>query len=292
MSSHLDDVTTSAGSLWPIGTAQAPAFAALGVTILAFAALWTLSLRKKDCGVVDLYWAFGFAVIAWTEYLAGAARGWEATLLIALVTLWSARLGAHLVRRHLRATGEDPRYRAMREKGGPNWPMASFWWVFMLQAIVMWLVATPLHVALATREEAAFPLFVWLGALLFAAGFTIETIADNAIARFRADPANAGKLLTTGLFAWSRHPNYFGEATLWWGLGLIAFGISGGWLALVGPLLLHVLLVKVSGVPILSEYLSSRPGYSDYAARTSAFIPMPPKPAAPTAAARAFDRSR
>jgi steroid 5-alpha reductase family enzyme len=180
----------------------------------------------------------------------------------------------------------------MREKGGPNWPMASFWWVFMLQAIVMWLVATPLHVALATREEAAFPLFVWLGALLFAAGFTIETIADNAIARFRADPANAGKLLTTGLFAWSRHPNYFGEATVWWGLGLIAFGISGGWLALVGPLLLHVLLVKVSGVPILSEYLSSRPGYSDYAARTSAFIPTPPKPAAPTAAARAFDRSR
>lgn len=292
MSSHLDDVTASAGALWLIGTAQAPALWALGVTILVFAALWILSLRKKDCGVVDLYWAFGFAVIGWIEFLAGPARGWEPTLLIVLVSLWSARLGTHLVRRHFGAKGEDPRYRAMRDKGGPGWPMKSFWWVFMLQAIVMWLVATPLHTAFATLGEVAYPVFVWLGALLFAAGFVVETIADTAIARFRSDPANSGKLLTTGLFAWSRHPNYFGEATLWWGLGLLAFGIGGDWMAFFGPLLLHLLLVKVSGVPILGEYLSNRPGYAEYAARTSAFIPMPPKPAAPGIEAGAFERRR
>jgi steroid 5-alpha reductase family enzyme len=181
----------------------------------------------------------------------------------------------------------------MREKGGPSWPLHSLLWVFMLQAIVMWLVAAPLHAAFALTDGTAelfLPVLVPIGALVFAVGFVIETVADNAIARFRDDEANRGKLLTTGLFAWSRHPNYFGEATLWWGIGLVALGISGSWMALAGPLLLHLLLVKVSGVPILGAYLSTRPGYAEYAARTSAFVPRPPKLAAPGEEARALDR--
>jgi steroid 5-alpha reductase family enzyme len=277
LSALLDDVTTRTAHLWPFGAAQGLLFATLVVTILAFSALWALSLAKRDCGVVDLYWAFGFAVIGWIEFAAVPARGWPATLLILMVTSWALRLGVHLVRRHVRATGEDPRYRAMREKGGPAWPMRSFWWVFMLQAVVMWLVATPLHAAFTTSLEPQFPVLIALGALLFAVGFVIESLADAAIARFRDDPGNRGALLTKGLFAWSRHPNYFGEATLWWGIGLVALGISAQWAALVGPLLLTFLLVKVSGVPILGEYLSARPGYAEWAARTSAFIPLPPK---------------
>lgn len=264
-------------SLWPAGLGASSPWVALGVTLLAFAALWVRSLSTRDCSIVDLYWAFGFAVIAWIEFLAVPARSWAAGLLLALVTVWSFRLGRHLVRRHLASEEEDPRYAAMREKGGPGWPLASFLWVFMLQAVVMWLVASPLHVGLRAGGTIEAPALVGLGALLFLAGFLIEGAADAAIARHRADAARRGTLLTTGLFAWSRHPNYFGESLLWWGLGLVALGISGSWLALAGPLLLTLLLLKVSGIPPLEAHLSSRPGFDDYVARTSAFLPLPPR---------------
>jgi steroid 5-alpha reductase family enzyme len=280
LSSLLDDGLTSFGPLLRLGTVAVSPLVALVVTALAFAALWRLSLRKTDCGVVDLYWAFGFSVIAWIEALALPRLFPAQVLLLAFTTLWSLRLGRHLVRRHLRAAGEDARYAKMRADGGADWPRKSFWWVFMLQAGVMWLVATPLHAALTVEEPALHPMLVALGSLFFVAGFLIEGAADTAITRFRDDPANRGLLLTTGLFAWSRHPNYFGEALLWWGLGFVAYGISGAWWAFIGPLALHVLLVKVSGVPMLDAHLSGRPGFADYAARTSAFVPRPPRPSA------------
>ena len=273
-----DKVGVIQASLWPDGiswTSSAPLLA-LAVTALAFGLLWVRSLRTADCGIVDLYWGFGFAVIAWIEFAllpVGGAR----LLLLGLVTLWSVRLGLHLVRRHVGSHGEDPRYARMREGGGPNWPARSFWWIFMLQALVMWLIAAPLHLVFTAAESPAAMGPVVLGTLVFAVGFTIEGLADAAIARFRSDPTNRGRLLTAGLFAWSRHPNYFGEATLWWGLGLIAFGISGWWLCFAGPALLTLLLVKVSGVPPLEEHLASRPGYEEWIARTSAFVPLPPR---------------
>lgn len=266
-------------TLWPFGTSwagEAPLLA-LVATAIAFAILWVRSLRTADCGIVDLYWGFGFAVIAWIEFLAAPTRG-PALLLLALVTLWSLRLGIHLTRRHMGAHEEDPRYAKMRERSGPNWPVRSFVWVFMLQALVMWLIAVPLHVAFAAADADASTGALVLGTLLFAVGFALESAADAALTRFRADPANRGHLLTTGLFAWSRHPNYFGEAVLWWGLGLIAFGISGSWLCFAGPALLTLLLVKVSGVPPLEEHLSSRPGYAEWVRRTSPFLPLPPRP--------------
>jgi steroid 5-alpha reductase family enzyme len=268
------------------GIASASPLIALTVTALVFAALWRLSVKKSDCGVVDLYWAFGFSVIAAIEFAALPAAGTGQGLLLALTLIWSARLGWHLVARHRQDRGEDPRYAKMRREGGPDWPSKSFWWVFMLQAGVMWLVATPLHAAFTTMSPQSSGWALGFGVSLFAVGFVIETAADAAIARFRDDPAKRGTLLVTGLFAWSRHPNYFGEAVLWWGLGLVALSVGGAWWALAGPLILTILLVKVSGVPMLDAHLSTRPGFEDYAARTSAFLPLPPRRTAMSPLAR------
>lgn len=253
------------------------ALAALAVTLVAFALLWRLSLRKHDCSVVDLYWGFGFAVIGWIEVaLVGqwtAHRG----LFLLLVTVWAVRLGVHLVRRHGAAEAEDPRYAAMRSADPDGWPKRSFWMVFMLQAVVMWLVATPVHFAIAASPAGEVgQAFITAGVALFLAGVALEAAADHQIVRFKAHPANRGRLLTTGLFAWSRHPNYFGETVLWWGLGLFAFGLSGSLWAFAGPALLTWLLIKVSGIPPLEAHLSQRPGFADYAARTSSFVPLPP----------------
>lgn len=270
--------STAAG----FGTGWMAALVALAVTLGVFAALWRWSLRKNDSSVVDLYWGFGFAVIGWIEM---ALRGrWTVLhgLFLALLTLWALRLGLHLARRHLAATAEDPRYAAMRDAHGPGWDRRSFWMVFMLQAAVMWLVATPVHAALAAPDSDRHVIAaVMAGLILFATGFGLEVVADARIARFKADPANEGKLLTTGLFAWSRHPNYFGESLLWWGFGLMAFGLSGAWWAFLGPAVLTWLLVKVSGVPPLEAHLASRPGFSAYASRTSAFVPLPPRRTTP-----------
>ncbi|MGL4443121.1 MAG: DUF1295 domain-containing protein, partial [Alsobacter sp.] len=202
--------------------------AALAVTLAAFAMLWRLSLRKQDCSVVDLYWGFGFAVIGWIEAVLVGQWTAQRGLFLLLVTVWAVRLGVHLVRRHGAAEAEDPRYAAMRSADPVGWPKRSFWMVFMLQAVVMWLVATPVHFALAASPAGEVAqAFVTAGIVVFLAGFAVETVADLQIVRFKADPANRGRLLTTGLFAWSRHPNYFGETVLWWGLGLFAFGLSG-----------------------------------------------------------------
>ena len=256
----------------------AAALVALAVTLIAFAALWRLSLRRADCSVVDLYWGYGFAVIAWVEATLTGRWSPEAALVLALVTVWAVRLGTHLVDRHRRADAEDPRYAAMRSADPENWPRRSFWMVFVLQAVVMWLVATPLHAvfAAAPAGDGDWTL-IGLGAAMFAVGFAIEAVADWQLRGFKADPANHGRLYTGGLFAWSRHPNYFGEALLWWGLGLAAFGASGALWAFAGPALLTWLLIKVSGIPPLETVLAERPGFSDYAARTSAFLPRPPR---------------
>jgi steroid 5-alpha reductase family enzyme len=248
----------------------------LAVTLAAFALLWAWSARARDSGVVDFYWGPGFAVIG-TIGLARLDAPSPAQLAFVVLTgMWAARLTFHLVRRHRSCATEDPRYAAMREAGGPNFVARSFLTIFMLQAVVMWLVAAPVHVATTTQAARDPGLISLLGALLFFAGLAIETMADAQLARFKADPRNRGRLFTEGLFAWSRHPNYLGESLLWWGLALIAFDIAGSFLAFAGPALLTLLLLKVSGVPMLDAHLASREGFADYARRVPAFLPRPP----------------
>ncbi len=245
----------------------------LAVAGIAFGLLWVVSLAIRNAGIVDVFWGPGFVVLG-GFYLATATvdPGPRAWLVFALTTLWAGRLAIHIGLRNAH-TGEDFRYRAWREQSG-----RSFWWislfkVFLLQAVVLWIVSSPLLLAHPIENLAALTVFDSLGMALFVFGIVWETVADRQLARFKGDPANRGRVLDTGLWARSRHPNYFGEAVLWWGLGLLALP-TGGWLAFVGPAMITFLLVKVSGVAMLDAALvDRRPGYDEYIRSTPAFFP-------------------
>lgn len=242
----------------------------LAVTIAAFTALWALSLRLRDAGIVDIYWGPGFVVIAglafWLEGRSGAAS----LVFLACLSVWGLRLGWHIAARHNGV--EDARYRAMRDRHGPTFGRRSLWAVFWLQAAVQWLASSPALV-IAVAPATAIHWALWVGLAAFLAGFLVEVTADSEVRRFRADPVNQGRLLTTGLHAHVRHPNYLGEITLQWGLGLMALAITGNPVALAGPALMHILIVRVSGVPLLEAQLAARDGFAEWKARTNALWP-------------------
>lgn len=250
------------------------ALAGLGVIVVAMTVLWALSVKLEDASIVDPFWGPGFLLVALTYLLVDDGYGPRSQVVTALVVFWATRLAWHLYARN-REEGEDKRYTEMREKRGD-----AFWWqslftVFWLQAVLLWIISAPLHGAIVGVN----PLGLWdlAGALLFAVGMSFEAVADSQLARFKAHPANEGLVLDTGLWRYSRHPNYFGEAVLWWGFYLFAVGAGAYW-AVVGPLTITFLLLRVSGVPMLEKSLKrSRPKYEEYVRRTSTFIPWPPK---------------
>jgi steroid 5-alpha reductase family enzyme len=250
------------------------ALAGLTAVSAAFTLLWVLSVRLRDASIADPFWGPGFLLVGGT-YL-GAHDGFTARglLAVALVGIWAARLGLHLLRRN-RALGEDPRYAAMRERHGERFAWVSLATVFWLQAVLLWIVSFPVLAAVV----GAAPLGAWdlVGALVVVAGLLTEAVADAQLTRFRADPTHHGRVLDRGLWRYSRHPNYFGNALLWWGLWLLAVPAGGAWTA-VGPALMTFLLVKVSGVALLERSLvDRRPGYADYVRRTPAFVPWFPR---------------
>ena len=239
--------------------------------------VWLFSVRLRDASIADIAWGPGFALLAWFYRVSGAPSDPRATVLAWLVTAWAVRLAVHILARH---DGEDPRYRSMRAAQGP-----AFWWrslftVFWLQAALQWFVALPLLAAARPGAPAAVTATDAAGALAFAIGFGFEAIADRQLTRFKADPANRGRVLDTGLWRYSRHPNYFGDALLWWGLFLIAAAAPGAWMTVLSPAVMTVLLLRVSGVALLERGLrKSKPGYASYIDRTSAFVPWLPRPA-------------
>jgi steroid 5-alpha reductase family enzyme len=245
------------------------------VTMTAFSLLWLLSLKWNDSGIVDYYWGLGFPVIGWITLGLTGNTSFAAVLIALAVTIWAVRLTLHMVVRHIRAGVEDPRYAKMRAAGGPDFKRRSLFYIFWLQAVLLWLIAAPVH-ALATPLLSMGPLF-WFGMALFLIGFGIETMADWQLMRFRNQPLNKGRLMTAGLFAWSRHPNYFGEILLWWGLAFAVFAASGSPYVFIGPALLTLILLKVSGPPMLADHLKSRAGYADWIATTRSVLIWPPK---------------
>lgn len=245
---------------------------ALALSGAVFLALWPVSLALRDVGVVDAWWGPGFGVAALVVWrFAGAPDDGRALLLLSLILIWSARLSFVMVRRWFHHEGEDRRYRMIRRSWG-----ASFWWkslfiVFVLQGVLQWLVALgPMSGMIAV--PAPIGIIAIIGLALALSGLVLETIADAQLDRFKRT-APAGALLTTGLRAHVRHPNYTGEILFWWGVWLIAAPVAPVW-AILSPILLTVLLTRVSGAPILAETLGgSRADFAAYAARTPAFIP-------------------
>ncbi|HEX6130106.1 MAG TPA: DUF1295 domain-containing protein [Actinomycetota bacterium] len=249
------------------------------VTLLAAGtALWLVSLRRNDVSIVDVAWGPAFAVVAALGLAFGEGARPRRLLVAALVAVWAARLAARIWRRN-RGRGEDRRYRAFRERYGPErYRWLSLFQAFWLQAALAWVVSLPLQLAAtAPAPEGLVPLDL-LGALVWAVGFAFEAVGDAQLDRFAADPANRGRVMDRGLWRYTRHPNYFGDAVLWWGLGLIALAVPWGWVGLAGPALMTFLLLRVSGVAMLERDIAERrPGYRAYAARTSAFVPWPPR---------------
>ncbi len=249
--------------------AAALAIAALMVTV------WVISVIAKDASIVDLVWGLGFVIVAWVVLITTDGTGPRGWLLVGLTTVWGLRLSVHLARRNL-GHGEDFRYQNMRAKSP-----ATFWWkslftVFALQGALMWVVSLPVQVGQRPPGE---PLGILdlIGLAAWIGGFSYETIGDLQLSRFKADPANRGRVLDTGLWRHTRHPNYFGDFMVWWGLYIIALA-AGAWWTLVGPIVMSILLMRVSGVGLLESTIGQhRPGYDEYVRSTNAFFPGPRK---------------
>jgi len=251
------------------------------IVATGMSAMWLLSLALGDVSIVDVYWGVGFALICWSVAIAAGSWTPRAALLLVLVSVWALRLALHLLRRWRRAGVEDRRYAAMRRKAGAGFARRSLVTVFALQGVLMWLISTPLQLALLDSSTRLRGLG-WAGVALFVLGFGCETIADAQLTRFRGASANADRVLDVGLWAWSRHPNYFGEVVAWWGLFLVCVDGTGAWWTIVSPVIVTVLLLRVSGIPLLERGMHKRrPAYAAYVARTSAFIPLPPRRARP-----------
>lgn len=240
-------------------------------------AVWVVSLFRRDVSTVDLFWGMSFLVVAWVYFGAAEVTLTRHVVVLGLVHLWGLRLSLYLWRRNW-GKPEDRRYRAMRERRGARFAWTSLFIVFWLQAALAWLISLPLHAALSSGAPAQLTAADWCGVTLFVIGFGFEVVGDWQLARFKADPANTGVVCDRGLWRYTRHPNYFGEALLWWGLGCFALATPGAAWTMIGPALITVLLLKVSGVSLIEQELRhTKTGYRAYVASTNAFIPWFPR---------------
>lgn len=252
-------------------------FLMAGALILAMMTLlWLSSLAIEDASIVDIFWGIGFVVVAWFAF--STAQGYlpRKILTCALTTVWGLRLALHIGIRN-RGKPEDFRYAKWREENGPRWWWFSFLQVYLLQGFLMWIVSAPLIAAQTSGFPAILTPFDLIGASLWTLGLLFETIGDLQLTRFKADPSNEGRLLSTGLWKYTRHPNYFGEAVLWWGYYVVALA-AGAWWTIFSPILMTWLLLRVSGVPMLERTMRLKPGYEEYMRKTSTFLPRFPKP--------------
>ena len=246
----------------------------LAAIMLTAIAVWLISLVKRDVSIVDSLWSLVFLLAAVTYTLSLAETGPRTALVLILVGFWAIRLFAYITWRNW-GEAEDRRYQAIRANNEPNFALKSIYIVFGLQGIIAWIVSLPLLAAIAS--PAPINNLDYIGIVLWTVGMIFEAGGDHQLARFKANPANKGQVLDSGLWRYSRHPNYFGNACIWWGLGLIAVA-GGGWWSIVSPVVMTFLLLKVSGVSLLEKDIDERrPAYADYIARTSIFFPCPPK---------------
>jgi steroid 5-alpha reductase family enzyme len=256
----------------------------LVILMTAILLLWTYAVRIRDVSFIDAFWAFGMVILAWTSWLQIDGQGRRADVLLALVSLWGMRLSIHLYTRW-RAHGEDPRYEkimgGMMEAKGWSWNKAALFGVFLTQAPLLFITCLPAQLGIWASEGGRTIMgpIAWIGVAVAFIGILFETIGDAQLKTFRANPANQGKVLDTGLWRYTRHPNYFGDACAWWGIWLIAAETGPiGWVSIIGPIFLTFTLTKWSGKPLLERGLKkNRPDYAAYVERTSGFFPWPPR---------------
>ena len=251
--------------------------ATLVATAIMMVLVWLLSLAKRDVSIVDIFWGLGFVLIAHVACRLGGGYSGRKLLVTSLVTLWGVRLAVYLLWRNS-GHEEDYRYRAMRKHHGERFTVVSLYSVFGLQGALMWVISLPLQVAQQSPLPARLTWLDGVAALLWACGLLFESVGDWQLARFKADPANHGKVMNRGLWAYTRHPNYFGDAVVWWAFFLIALATPSGVYTVVSPLLMTFMLMRVSGVALLERKLmKTRPEYEAYRQQTNAFVPWFPR---------------
>jgi steroid 5-alpha reductase family enzyme len=249
--------------------------------------LWLLSLVFKNASIIDIFWGAGFVIIVWYANIqqgvafpsisasGGANSVYHGWLLTFLVSIWGLRLSFHIHQRN-HGKPEDYRYAAWRKKYRERWWWLSFFKVFLVQGVLLWVIAAPVIAGQYPRFSSYSHVLDALGVIVWLIGFTFEALGDWQLAQFKKDTANASKVMTTGVWQYTRHPNYFGDAAQWWGFYMIA-AAAGAWWTIFSPILMTFLLMLVSGVPLLEKIMRRRPGYPEYAARTNAFFPWLPK---------------
>jgi steroid 5-alpha reductase family enzyme len=250
--------------------------------VAAYMTFWfVVALIKKDNSVADVAWGLGFVLVAAYTFFFRRTSLFLPVLVSSLVAVWGLRLSFHIFRRN-RTKGEDPRYAAWRLKWGRSFVWRSYLQVFLLQGLIMLVIALPV-ILVNTHRWARPPgaatrdVFALAGTLVWVLGFFFEAVGDAQLARFKKDPANKGKIMDRGLWRYTRHPNYFGESLMWAGIFVVALETPYGWATVASPVLITFLLAKVSGVPLLEKRYAGNAAFQAYARRTSAFVPRPPK---------------
>ena len=262
-------------NLWPVLLATA------GVAVLAQLITFAVGMRLGRLSVVDITWGAGFALIAVVGFVVSMGDGdpLRRWLLAVLTVIWGLRLAIHIGRRQRGEVGEDPRYEELmsKRKGHPKW--AALRSVFLMQAVAAWVISVPVQVGLVAADRSpAATVVLLVGVLAWLVGFGFEAVGDYQLERFKAEPDSKGRVLDSGLWRYTRHPNYFGDACVWWGLFLVALDLPWGLFTIPAPLLMTWLLTAKTGKPMLEAQLTQRrPGYAEYVSRTSGFLPRPPR---------------
>ena len=238
---------------------------------------WIVSLVVKKVTLVDSLWGLGFVLIAWLTFSASDGHYLRKMLLVGLTTAWGVRLSLHLSWRNW-GHGEDSRYADWRRQAGKRFWLFSLVHVFLPQALFLWIISLCVQFGQMSLTPSHLTFLDIVGITLWGIGFFFESIADYQLAKFKADPSNKGKVMDRGLWSYSRHPNYFGEAMIWWGLFVITLSTPNGWWTIISPAIITVVLIKMTGIALMERSIvDKRPGYRTYIRRTNAFFPWLPK---------------
>lgn len=256
-------------------------FLTLAFILWGYMTLWfVVSIIKKRNDVADVAWGLGFVLLVWSSLFLSETISIQSIAVVVMVSVWGSRLAWHIARRH-RGKEEDYRYATWRNTWGKWFYLRSYFQIYFLQGFLLFLVSTPVLLITWGRSEALLlssgSSLGWfgLGLIVWMTGFVFESLGDAQLARFIADPQNKGKLMQSGLWRYTRHPNYFGEVTQWWGIWVIALGVPYGWIGIIGPLTITFLILKISGIPLLEKKMAENPEFAEYQKETSMFFPLP-----------------
>ncbi|MBN1368722.1 MAG: DUF1295 domain-containing protein [Dehalococcoidaceae bacterium] len=237
--------------------------------------LFLVALIRRDNSIADIGWGVGFIVVALSVLLIKGDCTARQILLTVLIFMWGLRLSGRILKRNW-GRGEDFRYRKWRNEWGKFFLLRSYLQVFLLQGLFMWLISLPVIITGSSANSG----LAWLdyaGLSVWLIGFVFESVGDWQLDRFLSNKDNKGKILDNGLWRYSRHPNYFGEVMMWWGIWIISLTQTWGWAGIIGPITITVLIVFVSGIPLLERAMSNNPDFREYAKKTSVFFPLPPR---------------